>query len=50
MTLAAAKAACIAPANIINCGGVVSRSNGADFEIRSGTTPKPVVRMMNFAF
>jgi hypothetical protein len=40
-TLAEAKAACIDPKNIRTCGGVVSRRNGAAFEIRAGLKPIP---------
>eukprot|EP00035_Acanthoeca_spectabilis_P021929 m.440986 g.440986 ORF g.440986 m.440986 type:complete len:917 (-) comp18600_c0_seq1:173-2923(-) len=40
-TLSAAQAACLLPANIEACGGVVSRSTGA-FEIRGGLKPLPV--------
>ena len=42
-TLAAAKAACLDPANIDSCGGVTSRNDGkGPFEIRGGMTPVPV--------
>ena len=48
-SLAAAKAACIEPYNIETCGGVVSRNNGASFEIRRGTKPLPATAKDNEA-
>ena len=42
-TLVEAKAACLEPANIESCGGVVSRHGGTGpFELRAGTKPVPV--------